>query len=148
MRATSCCTTGEEQRTCLVNQHQPLSHRHVLNMLVGWVVACLDRYASKAHVGSRLCCEVMRYTIALSANRYQLVYAVGDVTVLPSRDERVAVVQALLQALNQLVLAAAEDSGSCPELTAPGVARWSATGNNRYICSEITIPLLLCCSHA
>jgi hypothetical protein len=46
---------------------------------------------------------------------------------LPSRDERVAVVQALLQALNQLVLAAAEDPGSCPELTTPGLAQWSAT---------------------
>lgn len=64
-------------------------------------------------------------------HRYQLVYAVGDVTVLPSREERVAVVQALLQALNLLVRKAGEDPSSCPELTAPGVARWS-TSRSRY----------------
>lgn len=64
--------------------------------------------------------------LAITICRYQLVYAVGDATVLPAREERLAVVQALLQALNQLVLQAAEKPDSFPELTAPGVARWNS----------------------
>jgi hypothetical protein len=85
-------------------------------------------------------------TLAIPPHRYQLVYAVGDVTVLPSREERVAAVQALLQALNQLVLQAAKKPSSFPDLTAPGVARWGDVNTRCVWRAQANMILVMCAS--